>query len=410
MTKLRKKIVHAGRKVKSTASAVKSANRKLTNAQLEAQIALLEEQNALLLAQCGGEGIGNRGKGIGNREDVRTETLSPIPYSLSPNHDVRIPPPKLYTPVLEHVTAVGSRFMRVTWLPSPYAGGYLVMYSPDGAFLNHVNAVTTDATTTAATISGLAANTTYYVRVQAVAGATGSDSDFSLVKSATTGVAANDDTAMHLQNWLNNLENELQNMTVLLPQLDTTELSSADRRRLNGSGGRRYGFIEKTADIADDFPQIWPGLVDKDLLNEQVNEIEVLRNLLIWLRTTARVVQDLLLIAGDRAFRLSGAYYAAARDGARRKNPEAMQVYNMLKQFWRKQRLITAEPTSNAGWSPTKQQVKRDFNGLQNGTKEGDLYVANESDKIVKGKKVVVDNVVPKQHGGMKFVESAEIE
>ena len=54
MTKARKKIVHATRKVKSTASAVKNINRKLTNAQLEAQIALLEEQNALLLAQCGG--------------------------------------------------------------------------------------------------------------------------------------------------------------------------------------------------------------------------------------------------------------------------------------------------------------------------------------------------------------------
>ena len=34
-------------------------------------------------------------------------------------------------------------------------------------------------------------------------------------------------------------------------------------------------------------------------------------------------MQDLLLIAGDRAFRLAGAYYIAARDGARRKNPEA---------------------------------------------------------------------------------------
>jgi len=227
-------------------------------------------------------------------------------------------------------------------------------------------------------------------------------SDFSPSQSATTAsVPDEDDTVGQLQNWLDNLDAEFDNMKILVPQLGNTELSAADRMRLNGSGGKRYGFIEKTADIAEDFPQIWPGLVDEDSLNEQVREIEVLRNLLIQLRYMSRIVQDLLLIAGDRAFRLSGAYYAAARDGARRKNPEAQQVFQMLKPFWNQRRRVTAVST--------QKQVRRDFNALENGTAEGSLYLENESDSVTgrfcsdsagvtEGHKTVVDNVRPKQH------------
>ena len=151
-------------------------------------------------------------------------------------------------------------------------------------------------------------------------------------------------TATFLQTWLEEQHVMFENFAELLPQLETTELNTADRRRLNGSGVRRYGFIEKTADIAGEFPQIWPGLVnDNGKLKELVGEIEVLRNLFVWFRYLSRVVQDLLLIAGDDAFRLSGSYYAAARDGAKRKNPEAQQVYDMLRSFWRKRRRTSSE-------------------------------------------------------------------
>ena len=77
-------------------------------------------------------------------------------------------------------------------------------------------------------------------------------------------------------------------------------------------------------------------------------------------------------------------------------------MFAMLQLFWHKRR----KPSD----VPTKKQVKRDLNALQNGTKDGDLYVANESDTVVKGKKMVVDNTRPKPRGGLKVVEKETIE
>ena len=204
--------------------------------------------------------------------------------------------------------------------------------------------------------------------------------------SLATEIAANDATVTHLQTWLTDLQSMFENVAVLVPQLESTELNTTDRRRLNGSGVRRYGFIEKTADIAEDFPQFWPVIVDdKENLNVLVQEIEVLRNLLIWFRYASRVTGDLLLIAGDKALRLAGAYYAAARDGARRKNPEAQQVFNMLRSFWQTRR-------RNTSAEPTRKEVLCDVHALLRGTKDGEIIVRNESDRVVKGERVVIDN------------------
>jgi len=144
---------------------------------------------------------------------------------------------------------------------------------------------------------------------------------------AQAGPPVGNNPTTFLQTWFEEQQIMFNNFAELVPQLATTELSSADRMRLNGSGVRRYGFIEKTADVAGEFPQFWPAIVgDTGKLKELVGEIEVLRNLFVWFRYLSRVVQDLLLLSGDEAFRLSGAYYAAARDGARRKNPERYYI------------------------------------------------------------------------------------
>ena len=76
-------------------------------------------------------------------------------------------------------------------------------------------------------------------------------------------------------------------------------LTTAERKRLRGSGVRRFGFIDKVSDTAEAYPQFWPtsvngedGHVDfQDKLKESLREIEVLRNMLVWFRYALRVVQ-----------------------------------------------------------------------------------------------------------------------
>ena len=209
---------------------------------------------------------------------------------------------------------------------------------------------------------------------------------------------ANNSPAAFLQTWLDELQIMFDNFSELLPQLENTELNTSDRRRLRGSGVRRYGFIEKVLEVSAEFPQIWPAFgIGKKELNESVQEIDVLRNLLVWFRFVARTVQDLLLIAGDDAFRAAGAYYTSAREGARRKDTEATQVFEMLRLFWNKRRRTNGEPTML--------EVERDARALIRGKKDGTITVSKESDQMIKGKRVVIDNTYRKPRGGVKVVE-----
>ena len=382
-------------------------------AELEKQIAFLEEQIARLQASDFRLQEGDRLQASdfrlqeGDRlqaSDFRLQekAQNTHPEVRSPKSEVRIGPP-LATPVIDSLTPIGSSFMRVLWSPVTNAGGYVVRYSTDETFATNLNTVSASPSDATVMLSGLEANTTYYVSVKTLGNGTSIDSPFSAAQSATTGIASDNSVTDDLQNWLDDLQIMFQNVAMLVPQLETTDLNTSDRRRLLGSGVRRYGFIEKTADIAEDFPQIWPGLVeDTGKLKEMVGEIEVLRNLLIWFRCASRIVQDLLLIAGNDAFRLAGAYYTAAREGARQKNPEAVQVYDMLKSFWKRPRRIMDEPT--------EMEMLRDAKALLRGRKDGQVSISNESDSVIKGKKVLVDNTFPKPRGGVKVVESAEVE
>ena len=59
---------------------------------------------------------------------------------------------------------------------------------------------------------------------------------------------------------------------------------------------------------------------------------------------------------------------------------------------------------------PTEHEVLRDAKALIHGRKDGMISVSNESDQVVRGKKVFVDETFPKPRGGVKVVESAEVE
>ena len=221
----------------------------------------------------------------------------------------KVGPNPLPAPTLG-IMSVGRNSIVVDWDKVNNASGYKIEVANDSAFTDSVT-LNIDAAATSWNIDGLNANTTYYIRIMATGTGANGNSAFSNMQSITT---LNDGaTGMgggmtgDLQSWLEEQQTLFQTFSTLIPQLTSTELNTTDRRRLNGSGVRRYGFIEKTADVATDFPQIWSGIVGgTGKLQELVGEIEVLRNLLIWFRYLSRVVQDLLLIAGDDAFRLAG--------------------------------------------------------------------------------------------------------
>ena len=275
-----------------------------------------------------------------------------------------------------------------------------MQYSSDSNFVNDTNAIIVDAPGTSITLSGLRPDTMYHIKVKSLADIGDSDSNFSMAYLARTGVSASDETVTHLESFLTEQQAVFQSFTTLLPQLGNTVLTTAERRRLFGSGVSRYGYADKVSDVASDYPQFWPASADfQDALKTRLREIEALRNLLVWSRFVTRVLGDLILLAGDDAFRMANAYYSTVRVAARSNLPEARQVFQMLQMFWqRKRRNMSAEPT--------KKQTMRNVKALLNGTREGEMYFENECDTVVKGKRKIVDKTRKKSRNGFKEIDT----
>ncbi|MGL6196704.1 MAG: DVUA0089 family protein, partial [Thermoguttaceae bacterium] len=95
---------------------------------------------------------------------------------------------KLGMPTLGAVTGISSSAISVAWSAVSNASGYTVQYATNSTFTAGVGTVNiTSGVTTSTNISGLSANTTYYVRILAKGnGTTHSDSDYSAAKSTKT--------------------------------------------------------------------------------------------------------------------------------------------------------------------------------------------------------------------------------
>jgi len=447
MTTKKKTIINARRNAKAAAGKVRNVQRKLSYAQMESQIASLEEQIALLKEEGNrdeegiflkgigkrdeekplspeegnrGKGIGkrdeekplspeegNRGKGIGNRDEEKP--LSPIPYPLSPevgnrgkgigNRDEEKPlSPSagvaFPVPVLTHVFAAGPHAISVHWEQVPGVGSYTVRITSDPEGGVTVRSMTLPSYTIATTVTGLEPGTTYWVSVRSAAqsGTDDVSSAYAVPQAVTTPEAPQSGVAGDLQAWLDALREINERFFTSLPQFEHVLLTPAERRRTLGSGVRRYGYIDKVSDVAEEFPQFWPAYFEEpERLKERIREIEVLRNLLIDLESGSRSVLDMLLTAGTEAYRLANMYYGSVRNAARQQIPDAEAVYRMLRLFWNRRRRPAEEPT--------EQQLLRDASALMHGKKDGKIFIKNESDQVIRGKRVVIDNTMRKAAG-----------
>jgi uncharacterized membrane protein len=270
-----------------------------------------------------------------------------------------------------------------------------VQYSQDPTFASGAQTGIVNAPGTTYTVPGREADTLYYVRVKSYPNLPGDDtaSDYSGIQAIRTlsqmpGTApdGDDSVAGQLQNWLDSLESELGNMTSLVPELDLAGMNATDRRRLRGSGASRWGYIGKVSDVAVQFPQFWPNATDAADLDERIREIEVLRNLLLWFRMATRLIGDVMLIVGDDALRLCGEYYGMVRERARRKDREAVQVWQMLRAFWRHQRRVSAQ---------TKRKALSHAKEVADGKRNGGVSFYHEEDQMIEGDSGFVDDSYP---------------
>ena len=95
---------------------------------------------------------------------------------------------KLEAPALGNVVATGSSTINVAWGAMDNASGYTIQYATNASFSGALTK-TVNLTNTSTDITGLKANTTYYVRILATGANAYSDSGYSVPKMAKTNEA-----------------------------------------------------------------------------------------------------------------------------------------------------------------------------------------------------------------------------
>jgi hypothetical protein len=177
-------------------------------------------------------------------------------------------------------------------------------------------------------------------------------------------------------------------------------MSEADRRRLLGSGVRRYGFIDKTLDIATANEEFAPPFLDLGALHDLIRQIEALRNINASLQQVLRLNGDLLLLTSDVAYRLALIYYNSVRDASRRRVPGAQAIFRVLQLFFARR--------SRSSEEPTEAEIERDVKALLKGTKDGEIIIKNQRPTMVGGKRTIVDET-RKERVAVKRVDDAEM-
>jgi hypothetical protein len=180
------------------------------------------------------------------------------------------------------------------------------------------------------------------------------------------------------------------------------ELTTAERHRMMGSGVRRLGFIVKVLEMMQVNPELAPDFLDREHFEHVVSQLQQSRNLTTVLQQAARLSGDVLLILGNEAYRMALVYYGAVREAANRRVPGARELFRTLQAFFRRGRRDDEE-------APTEEEILRDLKALMHHRKDGEISVVNESDKVIKGKHVVVDET-HKAKGAWKETESGEVE
>ena len=176
-------------------------------------------------------------------------------------------------------------------------------------------------------------------------------------------------------------------------------LSPAQRKRLFGSGIRRYGFLDKTMDISESNMQYAPSTFNRDALKNRVELIENLRNIRIAVTQLLEAVDDRLLQAGDDGYRIALVYYNAVQSQARLGDVGARMVFETLRPFFARGRRSDVIDDS-----PTQKQIVRDTKAVLRGSKEGEVLVKG-SRRASTRKELEVMDETGKPRGGIKMME-----
>jgi hypothetical protein len=152
-----------------------------------------------------------------------------------------------------------------------------------------------------------------------------------------------------------------------------------------GHGVRNYGFVEKTRDLMRDNPKSVPDDTYYKRYALHLNEFEQIRQLCIMSQELTNEIKKTEILMGNKVFEEALGYYNYLKALVRIKFAGGAELLGALSEFFKKKKPDIQRPT--------EKQLKRDFDAIVHGKKDGKIVVENISPKKTKGVHIVEDDV-----------------
>jgi len=188
------------------------------------------------------------------------------------------------------------------------------------------------------------------------------------------------------QNIINILNNDFNSIKELLDRF-SQHLRALDRRRLNGVGGRKLGFIERAYEFALENAEFLPHYLSLERFGKDIEYFMDFRTLVDLVTQIREKLWNITIQSSDIAYTDALEFYASVREVAKRRVDAAETLYHALSPFFKHHR----GEMENGEAAPTKKQALRDFKALESGKHDGKLIIENIRPKLTGGKRKIID-------------------
>jgi len=178
-------------------------------------------------------------------------------------------------------------------------------------------------------------------------------------------------------------------------------LRSLDRKRLNGVGIKKQGFIERAFEFTQENPEFLPHYLTVEKFEEDGEYFLSFRMLVDLTDQIRELLWNITIESADIWYTDALEFYSSVKEAAKRRVDPAETIYNALEIFFRKSKRLGEDGKPIL----TKKQQERDERAIASGKKEGVFKVVNIKPKLTGGVHKVIDETFSDKE---QYSETAE--
>ena len=164
-------------------------------------------------------------------------------------------------------------------------------------------------------------------------------------------------------------------------------LRSLDRKRLNGVGIKKQGFIERAFEFTQENPEFLPHYLTEEKFEEDGEYFLSFRMLVDLTDQIRELLWNITIESSDVWYTDALEFYSAVKEAAKRRVDPAETIYNALEVFFRKSKRLGDDGKPIL----TKKKLERDERAVASGKKDGRIVIENVRPKMTGGVHKVID-------------------